>query len=423
MSSVGVPAFLAAWPYNHGGMSAARDDEDDDDAYNNDEEDDDEEENDNDDDDDDEDDSDAADFAGRKRRPGHRKQNNLIKKQKAKASLEPTLRSVSNAAAFLSSRADAAKEATDEQSEGALPHLQADIGCLVLEAAGAAIDESSAIVDEADLSQQESRSLCIRLFRSEHRSAGARAGGAGGRGAAGSGRAGPSEVTLACQSAMRLAAASSAHQLCNAGASVWALDWLPGRAAKQLQYLAVGTHMQGATYRPRSGRNAIQIWQVPSTSAKGSAAAEGATTFARVWLLLLHRGGGVLDLCWCPSGNAVTAPSSTAAATAVPAAAAATTAAASSALPASLAGRLGLLAAACADGSIRLFAVPTPAALSAARLAQLGAEPRAGASSASDGHSSTDVPSEEAAPTSCWVAPLLQLRPRVTVVGIAPRAR
>ena len=88
---------MAAWPYNHGGMSAARDDEDDDDAYNNDEEDDDEEENDNDDDDDDEDDSDAADFAGRKRRPGHRKQNNLIKKQKAKASLEPTLRSVSNA--------------------------------------------------------------------------------------------------------------------------------------------------------------------------------------------------------------------------------------------------------------------------------------------------------------------------------------
>ena len=101
-----------------------------------------------------------------------------------------------------------------------------------------------------------------------------------------------------------------------------------------------------------AGKAAVVAAARDSAEAGQRAAHRGASA----WLHVLHEGGGTLDLCWCPSGNRalpadirdggsdVWAPSPPA-------------------LPSTGAtARLGLLAAACADGDIRLFAIPTPQA-------------------------------------------------------------
>ena len=75
--------------------------------------------------------------------------------------------------------------------------------------------------------------------------------------------------------------------LCNAGANVRALAWLPsGGWVGNVEHLAVGTtDSHGVGYEAHGGTNGIQLWEVsPRTGA------------AEAWLLLMHAGGGVLDL-------------------------------------------------------------------------------------------------------------------------------
>ena len=244
---------------------------------------------------------------------------------------------------------------------------------------------------------------------------------------------------------------STAH-LASAGAAVHAVAWLPRLGARRSQHLAVGTHVEAAELRPLSGPNAIQLWQLalrpqerrrrqaPSSSrrratsppagsdedsaegaAEGAEGAEGtegsaegaASTPAVCWALLMHSGGGVLDLAWSPAGNAAEVPPAappepSAAAPLAPraeaeagtgagAGAGASSAGATTGFPAGSSAvltRLGLLAAACADGKVRLFAVPTRAAI--ARLAAAGA-PAWAPAGASDG------------PLRIWLAPALIL--------------
>ena len=239
---------------------------------------------------------------------------------------------------------------------------------------------------------------------------------------------------------------STAH-LASAGAAVHAVAWLPRLGARRSQHLAVGTHVEAAKLRPLSGPNAIQLWQLalqpqesrrrppPSSSrrratsppadsdedpeegaaegAEGTEGAEGsaegaASAPAVCWALLMHSGGGVLDLAWCPAGNAAEVPpaappepSATAplasqaeaeAGAGAGAGAGTSSAGAAAGIPASSSAvltRLGLLAAACADGKVRLFAVPTRDAV--ARLSAAGAPARA------------------PAPPRVWLAPALIL--------------
>jgi hypothetical protein len=75
----------------------------------------------------------------------------------------------------------------------------------------------------------------------------------------------------------------TAH-VANAGAPVWATAWLTEGGGA---HLAVGTHVDGASHTLRSGANAIQFW----TPAGDSAGGGGATI--RMWLELMHTGGGV----------------------------------------------------------------------------------------------------------------------------------
>ena len=128
--------------------------------------------------------------------------------------------------------------------------------------------------------------------------------------------------------------------LCNVGAAVWSTAWLESPGPSQPQYLAVGTHADThtATHTPSSGPNAIQIWQM--------AGSDGGAP--RLWLEGLHDGGGVLSLCWCPVGSACSALAT------------------GGSRHALALDRLGLLAAACADGSIRIFPIPTPESLDTA---------------------------------------------------------
>ena len=136
-------------------------------------------------------------------------------------------------------------------------------------------------------------------------------------------------------------AAHAAAHLCNAADAVRALAWLPrpptaaaGSAeGDDAEYLAVGTSVHhGGEPQPPSA-HAIQLWRMVG----GSCA---------LWGEVLHGGCGVLALGWRPYGNALTA------------AAAEASAMAGGQAPV---GRLGLLAAGCADGHIRIFAIPTAA--------------------------------------------------------------
>jgi len=117
---------------------------------------------------------------------------------------------------------------------------------------------------------------------------------------------------------------------------VWAVAWLPrdGGEPDGSEMLAVGTHVSDATHELRGGSNALGLWRVrPEAAAGGGGGGER-------WAELLHDGGGVLDLEWCPSGNAAAAAGGE-----------------------GELGRMGLLAAACADGAIRVWALPRVADL------------------------------------------------------------
>jgi hypothetical protein len=137
----------------------------------------------------------------------------------------------------------------------------------------------------------------------------------------------------------------------NGGGSVRALDWCPrSAAAAGTCYLALGAcpaaqdemHVVG---QRAAGAGCVQIWRF--SAARASQAVAHTPSLA---LLLVHDGGAVWDLRWAPEQQR---PAT--------AAAAAAAAAASTAAPAAPQ-RLGLLAAALGDGSVRIFAVPEPAA-------------------------------------------------------------
>ncbi|KAL1520435.1 hypothetical protein AB1Y20_022018 [Prymnesium parvum] len=204
---------------------------------------------------------------------------------------EQLLRSAAEAAA--------AGERAHEEEQSVMPHLMPHEGYIAVEPSAAA--------------GQPREGLNLRVL---HRELDGRAG----RAPRGEREGRESHATLPLPSlASAWLDATRAHQLCNAGAPVWALDWLPSAAGEE-EYLAVGTHTQAATCEPRAGTNGIQIWRVRPRAE------------AEAWVELLHRGGGVLDLCWCPSGNACAPPP------------------AADSPPPPLP-RLGLLSAACADGN------------------------------------------------------------------------
>ena len=122
-----------------------------------------------------------------------------------------------------------------------------------------------------------------------------------------------------------------------------------------MQHVAVGTHVDGAARTLAPGPNAIQLWQLATAPARPS-----------IWLELMHNGGGVLSLCWCPAGNACRSAAAQASTQATAHPSSALIPADDSMRASPTLDRLGLLAAACADGRVRLFAVPTPESLEAA---------------------------------------------------------
>ena len=158
--------------------------------------------------------------------------------------------------------------------------------------------------------------------------------------------------------------------LCNAGAPVWGVAWRRSASSTEPHQLAVGTHVSGASHALIAGANGIQIWEVASGGGEQAA--------PRMWLEILHPGAGVLALTWAPTGNSLEASADK-----------------------SQMERLGLLAAACADGRIRVFALPTAEGLEAAE--PLLAHPGRAASSSS---------SSSSAPWRLWLPPVLQLEPQ-----------
>ncbi|OZJ06997.1 hypothetical protein BZG36_00033 [Bifiguratus adelaidae] len=149
----------------------------------------------------------------------------------------------------------------------------------------------------------------------------------------------------------------------NTGGSIWALDWCPkvkGQEEKmKRQYLAVagyqGTmeenHIVGAT---GVGKNAIQIWSVPTS--------EG-NEVPRLELCICHDFGWVWNMKWCPYG-AYEVPGK------------------SDSSPSTIA-KLGILAVAFGDGIVRLYTVPHPLNLSQTIEEQYG-----------DGGMEVDAPSD-----------------------------
>ena len=175
---------------------------------------------------------------------------------------------------------------------------------------------------------------------------------------AGAGEADAISIPLHC--GLRVQVEGGAAHLLNAGAAVWATSWLPDPPPGALPTLAVGTFRNGAGHTLMTGHNAILLWELPSRADDTPSAAEATSAGGTEadqdhgprdagvrgpWLQVMHDGGGVLALSWCPSGNACPAPASGDVQPSVD--------------------RLGLLAAACADGRVRIFAIPTRASLEA----------------------------------------------------------
>jgi len=149
---------------------------------------------------------------------------------------------------------------------------------------------------------------------------------------------GGSEQRIATGSSLSVSAGGADAILANAGAPVWCMAWMPRPDDGGAQILAVGTHRMNASHALSSGLNEISLWEV------ATGAGERTASPLRLQSFVLHDGGGALDLCWCPAGNAAIPCDGMADGT----------------LP-----RLGLLAVACADGAVRIFAIPDALGLAA----------------------------------------------------------
>ncbi|KAF9200808.1 hypothetical protein BGZ49_008948 [Haplosporangium sp. Z 27] len=154
----------------------------------------------------------------------------------------------------------------------------------------------------------------------------------------------------------------------NTGFSVWALDWCPlpsyeDDITKNMNYIAVGGFPDTAENciardqlyplgKQDAHPNVIQLWSVNcSTDENGQLQGESKAYLA---ICILHSYGAVLDLKWCPTGCFMPAGSE----------------------PGDLP-RLGVLAAAFTDGTIRIFCIPDPISLQS----HLGLNPAVGTSS------------------------------------------
>ena len=224
-------------------------------------------------------------------------------------------------------------------------------------------------------------------------------------------------------------------QLCNAGASIWGVAWRRRASPTEASQLAVGTYAAGATHNLAGGANAIQIWEVthgPASSrssrggrgrgggGRGRGGGDGGTGVSgrpRMWLELMHPGGGVLALSWAPTGNACSAPSrevqgGASGARGRDGGSCTSLAVAADVIPAApTVDRLGLIAAACADGRIRIFAVPTEDSLIAAE-PQLAHDTRRHVEGGGGG-------SGVNAPFRLWLPPALQLETQAPVLTLS----
>lgn len=158
----------------------------------------------------------------------------------------------------------------------------------------------------------------------------------------------------------------------NAGGPVWAMDWCPALIPATSQgpggesssdsasqhsvcHLALGCHPHGSPPHrigePVAGPNCIQLWEVASLAAEaGKRGNATSITHPRLVLGIAHDAGVTWHCRWCPTRAAtdMEAP-------------------ALGAVPPS---RLGLLAAALGDGSLRVWAVPHPRLISRRRETQ-----------------------------------------------------
>ncbi|KAF9124944.1 hypothetical protein BGW39_007775 [Mortierella sp. 14UC] len=146
------------------------------------------------------------------------------------------------------------------------------------------------------------------------------------------------------------------YYILNAGFSVWAMDWCPlpsnDEVAKEnMDYVAIGGFPDTAENciardqlyplgKQDAHPNMIQIWSMNcNTNDQGELQGSPQTYLA---LCILHSYGAVFDLKWCPTGGRMDAGASDGDLT-----------------------RLGILAAAFSDGTIRVFSVPEPRSLQA----------------------------------------------------------
>ncbi|KAF9901911.1 hypothetical protein EC991_005559 [Linnemannia zychae] len=146
------------------------------------------------------------------------------------------------------------------------------------------------------------------------------------------------------------------YYILNAGFSVWAMDWCPlpssDKTAKgNMDYIAIGGFPDTAENciardqlyplgKQDAHPNMIQIWSMNcNTNDQGELQGSPKTYLA---LCILHSYGAVFDLKWCPTGGYMNAASSD-----------------------GDLHRLGILAAAFSDGTIRIFSVPEPRSLRA----------------------------------------------------------
>eukprot|EP00029_Vermamoeba_vermiformis_P006178 TRINITY_DN2350_c0_g1_i2.p1 TRINITY_DN2350_c0_g1~~TRINITY_DN2350_c0_g1_i2.p1 ORF type:complete len:872 (+),score=195.86 TRINITY_DN2350_c0_g1_i2:48-2663(+) len=121
----------------------------------------------------------------------------------------------------------------------------------------------------------------------------------------------------------------------NVGGPVWAMDWCPRSTTDdEEQYIAVSAYNSDEYHvfsKPYSGKHIIQIWSL------GKLNKAGAPSKPYLALGIAHEGGFVWDLQWCPQGSPLKQKVS------------------GKTVP-----RLGLLASACGDGILRVYAVPDP---------------------------------------------------------------
>ncbi|KAF9932211.1 hypothetical protein FBU30_008766 [Linnemannia zychae] len=143
------------------------------------------------------------------------------------------------------------------------------------------------------------------------------------------------------------------YYILNTGFSVWAMDWCPlpshREKSKNMDYVAIGGFPDTAENciardqlyplgKQDAHPNMIQIWSMNcNTNDQGELQGKSR---ASLDMCILHSYGAVIDMKWCPTGSLMDAGSSNGDLT-----------------------RLGILAAAFSDGSVRIFSVPEPNSL------------------------------------------------------------